>query len=487
MNSSQVIIIQPSRRNTFHFLGAIWVCVLLFGMPSRANAQVVTPASSIQNADFAFGMDTEVGIVRFQNSNGNGERYLSSVLAPSFMYKDWSGGLRLRFRWNGKGLRDEDYDSASDYLSILRFAQYQEKDDEGYFARLGDVDDARIGYGQFINRYRNTLSLDEPRTGLLLDYIDKNYKIEGLWSNLATPEVYAVRAAFSPYLEGSLLQKQGISVGVTLAGDFSEDARWENKYANGLPFFLETAPKGADSLGLGIGKLHAPLTMLAFDAGLPIRGTRLDHLEGYAELSNIFGFGSGLGVGIEARHQLKNTRINAWFEQRILGNEYVPSYFNSRYEVERLTTSTVTLANGIEYEVVNSKRNRLKSRDKLEFGSFIAMEFRFKAKYRLKWSLENSWSRKESGWFEIDFLVADPDLPFQFRYVFDRINMNSLNDILYGPNSNGLLRLELAYKFREHVLLGFSYRQSFESVEKFGRPIGHRKRTSIQPSIILRL
>ena len=465
----------------------VWLVFIGFVCVPLAFSQVAVPPETIQNADFAFGMDTEVGILRFENSNGKNERYISSVLAPTLEYGDWRGGLRLRYRWNGKGLRDEDYDSTSDYLSILRFVQYREKDDQGYYGRLGDVDDADIGYGQFVNRFRNTLSLNEPQTGITFDYLSESFTFEGMWSNLAVPEVYAFRASTRPYREDTLASRKGLAIGITLAGDLSDDARWENSYTNGLPFFIGEAPKGADSLGIGLGEQHAPLTMLAFDAGLAIPGTELDSFEGYVELANIFGFGSGLGLGLEAEHQFPSMRVKSWFEQRLLGREYVPGYFNSRYEFDRIGTTKVTLANGIEYEAVNSKRNQLKSRDRVELGSFLGMEFRFKSKYRLKWSLENSWSRKGSGWFEIDFLVADPDLPFQFRYIFDRVNMGSFNDILYGPKENGLLRLEVAYMVKNHLLIGFQYRESFESVESLGRRIGQKKRISIQPSIIIRM
>ena len=65
--------------------------------------------------------------------------------------------------------------------------------------------------------------------------------------------------------------------------------------------------------------------------------------------------------------------------------------------------------------------------------------------------------------------------------------MESLNDILYGPNKNGLLRLEVAYMIKNHLLIGFRYKESFESVESLGRRVGQKKRISIQPSIIVRM
>ncbi|NNF04286.1 MAG: hypothetical protein HKN17_07450 [Rhodothermales bacterium] len=434
-------------------------------------------------------MDAELGIVSFENELGDGERYLSSVFAPEFGYGLWSGGLRLMYRWNrDDGRRDEDYDSFSDYLAVIRFVQFSEKYEEGWYGRLGDIDHAQLGYGQFVNRYRNTLSLDDPETGLILDSNEEDYLVEGLFSDLAEFRVYGVRGAYQPFKADSTHRFHRMSFGATLAGDLSEEARLVNRFENGLPFFEEDAPIGADTIGLGAAEKVSPLTMIGIDAGMPVSTDRVDELTVFGEIGSILGFGVGLGVGLEMDHRFDDRwRVRAWVEQQLLGQEYVPSYFNSRYERDRIRTTTVTLADSSEVDAIQTKRNQLYARDEVDLGSYVSMEYRYRNDYRLRWSLQHSWTREESGWFELDFRIRDPNLPFEIRYVFDRVNMNGIGDILGGDSADALHRVEFAYQVGDYILLGFRYRQSFEQVERLGRRVGTDKSSRIEPAVIIRI
>ncbi len=462
--------------------------ILVLGLVATpALGQVIDDPGQLESDAWAFGLDTEVGILSFENQDGDGERFLSSTLAPSLERGLWSVGLRLRYRWNHRGVRDEDWDDSEDVLAILRYLQYGTWSETPVNVRVGDIDHTMIGHGQFFNRYRNTLSLDTPNTGIQYSRTSDDVSIQSLFGSISDPGVFGARVAFTPASLGLTTLKQEWEWGVTLAGDASDDARLENEFKNGLPFFRSDLPAGADSLGLGRAERGSPLTMLGFDAGFPVQTEALDNLFLYAELGNIFGFGSGLGIGARGVHEKENMRIRGWVEQRILGEGFFPSYFNSRYERDRLRSLSVTLADDTDHIAFTSKRNLLHARDRLEFGSYIGMDLRLSKYYRIRWSLEHSWNRAESGWFELDVRVSDPELPFQVRWVFDRVNMNSLNDIVNGPSENGLTRLEAAYQYRKYILVGFRYRQSFETVRVLGRIEGQEKRSRVEPAIIIRL
>jgi len=458
-------------------------------LAGTATAQVSESPEQIPVPELSFGMDAELGVVSFENELGDGERYLSSVFAPVFEYDPWSGGLRLMYRWNrDDGRRDEDYDSFSDYLAIIRFVQYSEKYEEGWYGRLGDIDRAQLGYGQFVNRYRNTLSLDDPETGLLLDSNEEDYLVEGLFSDLAEFRVYGVRSAYQPFKTDSTHRFHKMSFGATLAGDLSEEARLVNPNKNGLPFFEDEVPVGVDTIGLGLADKVSPLTMIGFDAGMPVETDKVDELLVFGELGSILGFGIGMGVGLEADHRFDDRwRVRGWFEQQVLGQEYVPSYFNSRYERDRIRSTSVTLSDTSDVDAIQTKRNELYSRDEVDLGSFVSMEVRFTNNYRLRWSLQHSWTREESGWFELDFRISDPELPFEIRYVFDRVNMNGLGDITGGDSQDGLHRVEFAWQVGQYILLGFRYKQSFERIERFGRQVGQDKSARIEPAVIIRI
>ena len=162
----------------------IFVIILSLGSATAALSQVVDTPETLDLTALSFEMDTEIGLLSIDNSDGDGERYLSSVFAPVFSKGILSAGLRLRYRWNQNGVRDEDYDELADFMAMLRFLQYSEKDAVGSYIRVGDLDLAQIGYGQFVNKYRNTLSLDTPETGVLADYSTPALKFEGLFSNI---------------------------------------------------------------------------------------------------------------------------------------------------------------------------------------------------------------------------------------------------------------------------------------------------------------
>jgi hypothetical protein len=65
--------------------------------------------------------------------------------------------------------------------------------------------------------------------------------------------------------------------------------------------------------------------------------------------------------------------------------------------------------------------------------------------------------------------------------------MNGIGDIFGGDSEDGLHRLEFAWQAGRWVLLGFRYRQSFETIERLGRNIGQRKESRIEPAIIIRI
>jgi hypothetical protein len=210
-------------------------------------------------------------------------------------------------------------------------------------------------------------------------------------------------------------------------------------------------------------------------------------VEAYAELGHIVGSGSGLGLGIRAEHRRDRVRLEGWFEQRLLGREYIPSYFNSRYEHDRFQLAVVTLADGTQVEAVNTKRNELYSRDAVELGSYVGFDMWFTRHYRLRCTLEHSWTRRRSGWFEFEVRATDPDVPLQVRYVFDRANVGGFGDVVTGPARDALTRLEIGYLVRKHLLLGCRYRQSYDAIESLGRNVGSRRRTRIEPAVIVRL
>ncbi len=62
----------------------IFVIILSLGSATAALSQVVDTPETLDLTALSFEMDTEIGLLSIDNSDGDGERYLSSVFAPVF-------------------------------------------------------------------------------------------------------------------------------------------------------------------------------------------------------------------------------------------------------------------------------------------------------------------------------------------------------------------------------------------------------------------
>ena len=85
------------------------------------------------------------------------EPHYTFRLFPEFAFANFGVGLdlNLEFDKNGK-LRNENFNEFSDYLSIIRYARYGQKNDPVYI-RLGALDYATLGHGSIMYLYNNRL------------------------------------------------------------------------------------------------------------------------------------------------------------------------------------------------------------------------------------------------------------------------------------------------------------------------------------------
>lgn len=437
--------------------------------------------------EFEFDFALDFGMSRIENNEGNRERYFATAFMPDFYYGDFSGGLLFRMHLNAKNgmKRSEDYDSANDYLSLIRFFQYQEKGAPGYYVRFGEFEDATLGFGQFINLFRNSISLDEQKRGLEVNYNAGNYLFEGIYSNVLAPEVFGLRGAYFPMAEDPVSRYEQLSVGVTIAGDLNEQGDLINIELPGAPYLYEGLGPGAP-VNTAVGISDGTLMMGGLDVSLPVFVTETSAGLTYAELSKIFGHGSGLGVGFSGVWHLPDSwRLETQLEQRLMGKSFIPNYFNSLYEVTRLQQFGIPVENGDDINAINSKRNTLTAQDRVRFGSFVTMAWRWKRTFRFRWSFEHAWNLKDSGWFHFDLRLKSPEIPVYLRLTFDQLKTQSLQDVTITGNNLNFLRFESAIKVLSMLMVGLGVRNSYEPTYENGLPVGARKRRRFEPKFIV--
>ncbi|MEM6648330.1 MAG: hypothetical protein AAF730_18965 [Bacteroidota bacterium] len=459
------------------------IALLMLACASLAHAQ---PWADTTQARLTYGLDVAAGGSYIEGLDGQRIRYQLVALMPVVRYGDWSGGLQINLRFRRFTLRDQDFDQARDYLSWLRFAQYRQKDDEGWHARVGALDEVELGYGQQVDAYTNTASLDDPQTGTVIDYRRRWLSVETLNAQILAPSVMAVRFAYQPLDRAYATPRiafDKLVIGFNAATDQRDESGFINAANPGQPFFIDRPPTDTGDLPPILGTDDGALWVVGMDVGVPFKLDRIIQSIGFASLNMMPGYGAGGSVGLRGTRPTKRFgRLRMQAEVLLLGSEYLPSYFGALYEADRLRILELDLDSGETLEAVTSKRNLLTAEGAFRLGSRTSVNYRYKEKVRFDLSYERLWNRRNSGWLHADLRLQSPEWPFVLRLAYDKRNVGYLSSEIGGGTS--LLRAEGAYQFWEYLMLGLTVKQSFEPAVRNAVFVGQAKRLRVEPKIV---
>jgi hypothetical protein len=466
------------------------VCLIVLGVtPAAGQITHFIPSESevdstrLIDPELGYDTDFDVGVSRIENADGKRNPYFATAFLPEFSYGLFSGGLLLKLHYNlkGGGTRKEDYDTFSDFLSIIRFVQYAEKREGDRYARFGELEDATLGYGQFITFFRNSTSLDNQKRGLEGYYRLGNFQAEAVYSNILAAEVYGLRGSYKPFFVDPSHRFRYLDVGVSVAGDLSRQGALVNPDIPGVPFLTDPSLQIPGVLDTPIGKRVSQIAMVGVDFGLPMQTTETSQTLAYLELAQILNYGRGVSVGVLGDWKLENNlRFSAQLEQRLLGKQYLASYFNTLYEVERYRRVGLD-ADGETVDALNTKQNLLLSYDQARLASYLSMSWRFERALQFTWSYEYVWNQDNNGWFHLDARVKSKDLPFYMRISYDQVRVETRQAQTNTGRNITLLRFDGAYQFFKYLMLGFGFRHSYEPVFDRGIPSGLRRRQRVEP------
>src|SRR5205814_4806081 len=116
----------------------------------------------------------------------DGRSYYLLTLAPEFSLGKVGIGLDADLRLSTQHLQlyKEDWNSLEDVLNVIRYLRYGERQGETRaYVRVGALDAARLGYGQIVFNYHNSLGRDSRKRGLELELNDGLVGVEAIYSN----------------------------------------------------------------------------------------------------------------------------------------------------------------------------------------------------------------------------------------------------------------------------------------------------------------
>ncbi|MFO7780626.1 MAG: hypothetical protein R6W94_03285 [Spirochaetia bacterium] len=290
-----------------------------------------------EESPFGFGLGIGLGTQSF-DEDGETVVYQSAAFYPTFSYGKLSLGLDLTLNYTFTGgdgndvdIREEDWVPGEDtnfaelYLGKIRFLQWAQAGDP-LFARLGSLDNTTLGNGFIMGGYRNTNFLPGRRIlgarlnidGELFDFPYVGF--ESMAANLAAFDVYGGRFYLRPLAGTEIPVLSGLQIGSSAVTDLNPDYhvdKLDNADRTGAAAVYDDPDEvlmwGAD-LRLPI-LTEPPFTLATFSDYVRQDDTN----------------GAMLGTGGRI------VRVITYGGQlRYIGENFVPVYFDSAYDLYRL-------------------------------------------------------------------------------------------------------------------------------------------------------
>ncbi|MGQ9798915.1 MAG: hypothetical protein ACUVRG_06430 [Ignavibacterium sp.] len=398
----------------------------------------------------------------------DGQPHYRISFRPEVSFSNFGVGLDLNLDFNSQGkLRSENFNEFTDYLSIIRYVRYGYKNDPVYL-KLGALDYYTLGHGTVINNYNNSPTFDARRIGLVADIDFGNFGFESIYGNFAQAGVFGIRGFIRPlkFTEAAEIPVIGnLEVGATYATDFDKNSTVLSGYYDSQKGeFVKTEDKGA-------------LTIYGFDLGLPIVKSAFTTLLVYFDYNKISNFGSGIASGVKLDlNGLGLVELSAKLERRFNQDKYIPSYFNSFYEIERFKLDTLNNNFSSKARVLQNVGNDLN-------GFYGDLLVRVLGLFDIYGAYQRLDKDPKSGILNLRTDVSPKDGSIVLRAGYDKVNIQDEKD-LFKLDDRSYLFTEFGYKPFPYMIVSIVYNWTFaperDSNDKI---VGYKPQKRIEPRV----
>jgi len=355
----------------------------------------------------------------------DGRAYTTISLTPEFTFGNFGLGLRLELLFDNQDsfkFRTEGWKDASAILRSIRYARYGYKGNPVYI-RLGSLVAATIGHGFIMWHYSNEANYDNRKFGAVLDLDFDHVGMETVVSDLGNIQLYGGRLYLRPLFSLEVPVLSNLELGGSAVTDQNPDANKETDEDKIVEW-------GVD-VGLPIVKTEIFKTILYFD---------------YAKFNN-FGEGKAAGINVGFPNIAGVFNLDMKFERRWIGDQFIPSYFNTLYELER------NLSGGLD------KKSRLEQAQASK-GVFGLLEGQIAGLVGLSGSYQHQDGIPYSGILHLEASLIDLLPNIRFISYYDKTNIETFEDARTLDVFSQAV-LELGYVMYEMLMVSMSYRWNF--------------------------
>ncbi len=398
----------------------------------------------------------------------DGKPHYRVSFRPEISFSQVGIGLDLNLDFDPEGkLRTENFNEASDYLSIIRYIRYGLKNDP-VFIKVGALDYYTLGHGSIMQHFNNSPTYDNRRIGLVVDLDLGKFGIESIMGSFSPAGVFGVRGYVRPLQLSSASDIPilgNLEVGASYVTDLNEDAGViAGNYIHADEEFKVTSDTGA-------------ISIVGFDIGLPLLNSSVTDITLYADYSKIINFGSGVATGVMFDFNLSTLlNISAKLERRFNSGKYIPAYFNSLHEIERFKVDS-------SKGTFVSKALALNSITENMNGFYGDLLVRVLNLFDIYGSYQRLDKESKSGILNLRTAIEPESAPFVLRAGYDKINIQSEKD-LFKLDDRSYLFTEVGYKPVEYILVSIVYSWTYTPVRgNDDRIIAFEPQKRIEPRV----
>jgi hypothetical protein len=419
------------------------------------------------------------GFAQFANTNAGNlsgglgltwiddQPYYNFRFTPEISFANFGAGLDLNLQFNSKGLRKENFNETSDYLSVIRYLRYGQKKDP-VFVKIGAIDYYTLGHGSMIYLYNNSPSFDSRKIGLAVDVDLGKYGVESIYSDFSQAGVLGIRGYARPLQftsVGNLPVIGNMEIGFSFAGDYNDNAGILSAYRN------------PTTNALNIYSKEKSVSMIGFDIGIPLVNSSMFSLDFYTDYVKINNYGSGAASGLIANLSgLGMIKASAKLERRWNDKEFIPAYFNSLYEIERFKIDPAS-------NTAITKVLRLKTVTEVENGFYGELGINVMSLFDVVGSFQKLDKDPNSGILHLFADVSPKDGSFVARAGYDKIYIKDGED-LFTLDDRSYLFVEAGYKPYPYMIVSLIYNWTFTPRrDKDDKIIGYEPQKKIEPRV----
>ena len=378
--------------------------------------------------------------------------HVTAHLFPEFSFANFGVGLDLNLEFDEEGkIRNENFNEFSDYLSIIRYIRYGQKYDPLY-VRLGALDYASLGHGSIMHLYNNSISYDTRKVGLSFNVDFHSFGLEGVYSSFGEKGVIGTRAYIRPLMFTSLRFIPiigSLEFGATYATDLNENA--------GIKAGTLDAQTNTFTATDDIGAIR----IFGFDAELPIIKSSFGKIALYFDYAEIANYGTGRSLGIEFNLDgLGLVTVRSKLERRFNGNHYLPSYFDTFYELERFKYEE-------DINTVTSKVQFLDANTSIGNGYYGELWISVLNSFDIIGTYQRLDINPESGILHLRTDISPENSSMVVRAGYDKINIKDEKDLI-TLDDRSYVYAEVGYKPMKYLLMSVVYQWTFSPIRDAG-------------------